>query len=138
MPVLCCKNDRSKKRDEVGCLAMKFLVDAQLPRRLSLFLQELGYEAIHTTDLPNKNLSTDKEITELSLNQKLIVISKDSDFYVSFLQKAEPYKLIYLTVGNMTTNEIISLFSNNLKLIVEQIAENHVIDISSKNIITII
>jgi predicted nuclease of predicted toxin-antitoxin system len=31
---------------------MKFIIDAQLPRRLARFLQGLGYDAIHTLDLP--------------------------------------------------------------------------------------
>ncbi|NEO54909.1 MAG: hypothetical protein F6K54_18610 [Okeania sp. SIO3B5] len=30
---------------------MKFLVDAQLPVRLAVFLQYAGYDAIHTKDL---------------------------------------------------------------------------------------
>ncbi len=33
---------------------MKFIIDAQLPRRLAHFLQNLGYDAIHTLDLPQK------------------------------------------------------------------------------------
>lgn len=117
---------------------MKFLIDAQLPRRLAIFMQELGYDAIHTLDLPNKNRTTDTEIIELSIKDSLIVISKDSDFYISFLQRAEPYKLIYLKVGNMTTDEIIIIFKNNFSLIKEQISENFIIEISNKNIITII
>lgn len=31
---------------------MKFLIDAQLPRRLANVFKEAGYEAIHTLDLP--------------------------------------------------------------------------------------
>ena len=30
---------------------MKFLVDAQLPKRLALLLNDLGYDVIHTLDL---------------------------------------------------------------------------------------
>lgn len=41
---------------------MKFLIDAQLPRRLAIFMQELGYDAIHTLDLPNK---TEQQILKL-------------------------------------------------------------------------
>jgi predicted nuclease of predicted toxin-antitoxin system len=31
---------------------MKFLVDAQLPRRLTYRLREAGHDALHTLDLP--------------------------------------------------------------------------------------
>lgn len=34
---------------------MKFLVDAQLPRRLVKRFREAGFEAIHTLDLPMGN-----------------------------------------------------------------------------------
>jgi len=36
---------------------MKFLVDSQLPVRLARFLQGVGYDTIHTRDLPFKKLN---------------------------------------------------------------------------------
>jgi predicted nuclease of predicted toxin-antitoxin system len=36
---------------------MKFLIDAQLPRRLAHQLRTAGFEAIHTLDLPQGNRS---------------------------------------------------------------------------------
>lgn len=32
---------------------MRFLIDAQLPRRLARWLAALGHDAVHTLDLPN-------------------------------------------------------------------------------------
>jgi predicted nuclease of predicted toxin-antitoxin system len=60
---------------------MKFIIDAQLPRRLAIWLSEKGFDAIHTLDLPDKNSTSDSEISALSIREKRIVISKDSDFY---------------------------------------------------------
>jgi predicted nuclease of predicted toxin-antitoxin system len=34
---------------------MKFLVDAQLPRRFANWLNEAGHDALHTLDLPKKD-----------------------------------------------------------------------------------
>lgn len=34
---------------------MKFLVDAQLPKRLAQRLQAAGYDTLHTLDLPEQN-----------------------------------------------------------------------------------
>jgi predicted nuclease of predicted toxin-antitoxin system len=34
---------------------MRYLVDAQLPRRLALRLRDAGYDALHTLDLPDGN-----------------------------------------------------------------------------------
>jgi len=41
---------------------MKFLVDAQLPRRLVAQSQEAGVEAVHTLDLPDGNRTSDQEV----------------------------------------------------------------------------
>ncbi len=38
---------------------MKFLIDAQLPVRLSRFLQTTGYDTIHTRDLRQQNTTPD-------------------------------------------------------------------------------
>lgn len=40
---------------------MKFLVDAQLPRRLTNFLLLKGHDARHTLDLPDQNYSSDSQ-----------------------------------------------------------------------------
>lgn len=41
---------------------MKFIVDAQLPKSLSDYLFKMGYDSIHTLDLPeiNKNTITEQ------------------------------------------------------------------------------
>ena len=39
---------------------MKFIVDAQLPRRLALRLTAAGQDAIHTLDLPKGNRTTER------------------------------------------------------------------------------
>ena len=44
---------------------MKFILDAQLPRKLSDFLVWKGYNSIHTLDLPHKNRTKDSEINQL-------------------------------------------------------------------------
>lgn len=59
---------------------MKFLVDAQLPRRLSRWLQELGHDARHTLDLPLGNCTPDAEVVRIADVEARIVITKDADF----------------------------------------------------------
>jgi predicted nuclease of predicted toxin-antitoxin system len=62
---------------------MKFIVDAHIPKKLSLFLSWKGYDSIHTLDLPNKNWTKDSEINQISLEEKRVLISKDLDFITS-------------------------------------------------------
>ena len=73
---------------------MKFLVDAQLPKRLALFLQSQGHDAIHMQDLSQGNATSDADINLLSLEEERIVITKDADFVQSFLLQHKPYKLL--------------------------------------------
>jgi predicted nuclease of predicted toxin-antitoxin system len=48
---------------------MKFLVDAQLPRRLVQRLRDAEHEALHTLDLPLGNRTLDTSISELSIRE---------------------------------------------------------------------
>ena len=53
---------------------MKFLVDAQLPIRLVQVLEAAGHDARHTTDLPNGNRSTDREVAEAADADSRVVV----------------------------------------------------------------
>ena len=98
---------------------MKFLVDAQLPRRIISLLQEVGYEAIHTLDLPQGNRTPDRVINEISEQEQRIVITKDADFVNSFTLHRQPYKLLLISTGNIKNAELEQLFVQNIKGIVE-------------------
>jgi predicted nuclease of predicted toxin-antitoxin system len=43
---------------------VKFLIDAQLPARLARFLNDAGHDALHTSELPQGNRTTDVQIAE--------------------------------------------------------------------------
>ena len=64
---------------------MKFLVDAQLPRRLCYWLLERGHDAVHTLDLELGNRTPDLEIIRIADRDGRIVVTKDDDFVQSFL-----------------------------------------------------
>ena len=79
---------------------MKWLIDAQLPRRLSVKLNSLGHDSIHTLDLPEGNESTDAEINCIAAEAGRIIVSKDRDFLDSHLVTGLPQQLLWVTVGN--------------------------------------
>ena len=85
---------------------MKWLDDAQLPRRLARLLCDLGEDAIHTLDLPRKNQTTDAEISVLSIAERRIVATKDRDFVSSFLLNGRPWKLLLVSTGNISNDAI--------------------------------
>src|SRR5262244_1485309 len=94
---------------------MKFLVDAQLPRRLAALLQQAGHDTIHTLDLPLGNRTTDTIINQPSLKEQRVVVTKDADFVDSFLLRQEPWKLLLVSTGNIRNAELIALFMPNLE-----------------------
>lgn len=114
---------------------MKFIVDAQLPKTLAVLLREKGFDALHTSELPNGNDTTDAEINNLSLAENRIVISKDSDFYDSFSAKKEPYKLLQVKTGNIKNSQLIELFDKNIELITQNLEESSVVQISQNLIV---
>jgi len=114
---------------------MKFLLDAHLPKKLSDFLVWKGYDSLHTLELPNQNRTTDDEINQRTLDEKRVLISKDLDFIESLLISDKPYKLIYLTTGNISNKALLDIFSHNIEKIVELIKENRLIEVTENSII---
>lgn len=109
---------------------MKFLVDAQLPRRLVYRLQEAGHEAIHTLDLPLGNRTPDRVINEISEREERIVITKDADFVNSFTLHHKPYKLLLISTGNIKNAELERLFSQNIQQIAQAFEDNDFVELS--------
>jgi len=98
---------------------MKFLVDAQLPRRLVVQFRQAGLEAIHTLDLPDGNRTTDRTINELSIKEQYVVVTKDSDFVESFLLRQEPWKLLLVSTGNISNTWLEALFASTILKVVQ-------------------
>lgn len=113
---------------------MKFIVDAHLPVRLARFLQSAGYDTIHTRDLPKQNATTDAEIIDISMQQARVVVTKDKDFFDSFMIRQKPYKLLLVTTGNITNAKLEELFANGLSQIIELLEQHSVIEMSRDSI----
>ncbi len=101
---------------------MKFLVDAQLPRRLARRLAEAGHDAIHTLDLPVGNRTTDSEITNIADRDGRAVVTKDADFVNSFVIAGRPRRLVLVSVGNTSNDELNRRLFKELTRIVEALA----------------
>jgi predicted nuclease of predicted toxin-antitoxin system len=114
---------------------MKFIVDAQLPKKLSQLLRDKGFDSIHTLELPNNNATTDNEINQLSKKDSRVVITKDSDFLNSFYLNGLPYKLILVTTGNIKNSQLLSMFDNTIEKIIEILNTNNIVEINTNQII---
>lgn len=114
---------------------MNFILDAHLPRRLAVRLCERGYDAIHTLDLPRANKTTDYEISELSVRELRVVVTKDSDFVDSLLLRGRPWKLLLVTTGNIRNRELEVLFLANLDTVVNGLSMVAYVELSRSAVI---
>lgn len=114
---------------------MKFIIDANLPKRLSRWLIEKGYDSIHTLDLVERNLTEDEFILQLSMNDKRVVVTKDKDFFNSYIIKKEPYKLILVIAGNLSNDKLIKLFEENLDKLIVNLESDSLIELDNDKFI---
>lgn len=115
---------------------MKFVVDAQLPIRLKSWMISKGFDVVHAIDLPNKEFSTDREISSFADAEQRIVITKDSDFYKSHIIKQEPKRLFFITTGNINNNQLIALLELNMEVVSQRFLEGKiVIELNNESVI---
>lgn len=113
---------------------MKFLIDEQLPLLLSNWLTEKGFNTKHVVTLGTSNSLTDTEIRALSMAEKRIVITKDEDFFNSYVFKKEPYKLIYITTGNIKNRHLLDIFRTEFAQLLYFLTNHNVIEINRDHI----
>ena len=87
---------------------MKFLVDAQLPPGLCIWLEARGHTAIHVNHVGLGGAS-DLKIVDFVISNLAILISKDEDFLV--LRLPDTFGLIWIRIGNATTRNLINYFN---------------------------
>lgn len=111
---------------------MKFLIDAQLPPSLKKLFTDKGFDCIHTLDLEHGNDTSDKMISQISVSEQRILITKDSDFFDSFIVKNEPYKLILVKLGNTSKKDLIQYFHIHFEEIIEKMNDEKMILLSKE------
>jgi predicted nuclease of predicted toxin-antitoxin system len=113
---------------------VKFLIDAQLPARLARQLHAAGQDAIHTLDLPEQNRTTDAEISRVADAEDRIVVSKDSDFRDSHLLNGTPARLLMVRTGNISNQELLSLFDEHLDAVLDAFARARLVQLSATDL----
>lgn len=108
---------------------MKFLIDAQLPRRLARWLVAQGYDAKHTLDLPLRNRTPDSDIIALAEQENRVVVTKDDDFVQSFLVNGQPHRLLLIATGNTSNAELERLIAANLAEIVRAFDQHRFVEL---------
>ncbi len=111
---------------------MRFLIDAQLPRRFCTWITDANHDVKHTLDLPQRNRTPDGEIVEIAEREDRIVVTKDDDFVQSFMINNEPSKLLLITTGNISNVELEKLVQTNLKTIINAFERHRFVELGSE------
>ena len=114
---------------------MKVLVDAQLPRRLSRWLESAGHEAMHTLDLPEGNRTPDSEICAIADRDGRAVITKDDDFVYSHLVANTPVKLLLISTGNMGNADLLALVETHIGHIAQAFTDHHFVELTRTGVL---
>ena len=114
---------------------MKFLVDAQLPRRIAVRFREHGHDAIHTLDLPEQNTTSDATIVELAMRDGRVVVTKDADFVNSHILGRRPEKLLLISTGNVSNRDLEASLLPNLPEIVATFETASFIEVNRTSLI---
>jgi predicted nuclease of predicted toxin-antitoxin system len=100
---------------------MKFLCDVHIPFALVKFLSEQGFETMHVNSMPKKWHTSDSEICPFADSHNFIVITKDHDFKNTHFITGSPKKLIRIALGNISNKELIAVFNNHFKELVNHL-----------------
>ncbi|TVP47784.1 MAG: hypothetical protein EA341_12035 [Mongoliibacter sp.] len=111
---------------------MILLLDANIPPSLAEDIS--GYEVIHVNSFPLGTSTSDSEINEYCHQNNCILITKDSDFYDSFILLKKPPKLILVKLGNQKIRELRSYFRKNRELIESLISKHSLIILTPESI----
>ena len=87
---------------------MKLLLDENLSPRLAKALQDLfpGTAHVHTCGL---GAGSDESIWHFAKEHDYVIVSKDSDFYDLSALYGRPPKVVWVRVGNCTTDDLETL-----------------------------
>jgi predicted nuclease of predicted toxin-antitoxin system len=113
---------------------VKFLVDTQLPKHLCFLLTEMGHDAVHVSDLPNGNRSTDAEVIAAAEDEGRVVVSKDSEFRHSHLLRGEPSRLLAVVTGNVSNIDLLGLFNTNADRILSALDESNSVELGTTSL----
>ena len=114
---------------------MRFLVDTQLPKHLCRLLTEMGHDAVHVSDLPNGNHSTDAEVIAAADEEGRVVVSKDSDFRHSHLLRGQPSRLLAIVTGNVSNTDLLGLFNTNADRILSALDESSFVELGATSLV---
>lgn len=114
---------------------MRFLIDAQLPARLARLFESFGHDAVHSSEMPDGNRSSDAAIKTMADTEDRVVVTKDRDFRDDHLLQGTPRRLLIVETGNISNIDLLSLFETNRDAIISALEEARFVEIGPGGLI---
>jgi predicted nuclease of predicted toxin-antitoxin system len=95
----------------------------------------MGHDAVHVSDLPNGNRSTDAEVIAAADEEGRVVVSKDSDFRHSHLLRGQPSRLLAIVTGNVSNTDLLGLFNTNIGRILSALDESSFVELGATSLV---
>ena len=87
---------------------MKLLVDHNLSFRLVQAVQDLYPGSIHVRDVGLRE-ALDEDVWDYARRCGFAIVSKDADFHQRSLVLGAPPKVVWIALGNCSTDEVVTL-----------------------------
>ncbi|MFT4092644.1 MAG: DUF5615 family PIN-like protein [Niabella sp.] len=111
---------------------MNILIDAHLPKVLAQYFP--GHDVMHTSLLPEGNYTTDAILNQISVLENRALITKDNDFYYSYVAARKPKKLVLVKLGNMRLTALKIYFEKNASKIIDLLHEHSFLILEAERI----
>jgi len=108
---------------------VKFLVDAQLPPALAVWLRDQGHDAVHAMNSVGVD-APDSAIWDLARLDERIIVTKDRDFAIWAASRQAGPRVVWLRIGNATTRSLMAWLEPRWPIIQERLIENtHLVEV---------
>jgi len=95
---------------------VKLLFDENLSHQLVRLLADIFPDSRHVRDVGLKS-ADDPVVWQYAKQQRLVIVSKDSDLHQRSFVLGHPPKLVWVRLGNCSTSEVEDLLRRNLAVI---------------------
>lgn len=98
-------------------------------------LEAAGHDVRHTTDLPNGNRSTDRQVAEAADAEDRVVITKDADLPDSHVLSDAPRRLLVVAMGNIANTPSLELVERWTESLIEAFLEADVVELAADTVV---
>ena len=111
---------------------MRFLLDENVPKKISRLLKELNFDCLTLHDLGTLGISNG-ELAKYAIKHDLIIITCDSDFLTLKKELKNNSKIIYFNVRPRLTQILVDLLKKNIDYCTKNLDKPAIIVITKNN-----